>query len=145
MIDDLSRVRRAAFQAANFEDFRQKLLGQEIEKKDEGSQHPDRLSPLTAVIPHSKQCKLDRQRPDDPCTCGADRKHRQVRADMIDAHLCCGGTMSHSNALEIWEYWAQTEAELTTALACSEKYEARLNLAAETYDFDPEHGGRPRS
>ena len=123
MIDDLSRVKRAASHATNFTGF-SKMLQNEI---NERSQHPDRLRPSTAAILHSEHCKLDRPTPDDPCTCGADRKHRQTRADMIDAHLCCGGTMSHSNALEIWEYWAQTEAELAQALEQIEKPTARID------------------
>ena len=140
-MDDLSRVKRAAAGASDFSEFR-RALAREMDRKRE--EHPDRLRPSTAAILHSDQCKLDRATLNDPCTCGADRKHRQTRADMIDAHLCCRGTMSHSNALEIWMYWAQTEAELARALAQIEQHEARLNLAAKTYDFDPEHPERPR-
>lgn len=158
-MDDLSRVKRAADRASDFIGFRNTLQNEQNEKvaaerreQHKPHRHPSvegvppgpRLTGDRTTIMHTEQCKLARPTLQDPCTCGASRKYRLSRSDTIEAHLDSGGTMMHRNALELRNYWSQTERELTASLNAIDRLTARLNLAAETHGFDPEHVEKPR-
>lgn len=128
-MDDLSRVKRAADAAGNYDKFRDMLRSEERRKHHEG--HPPPLaSKLDSAVFHVSTCAQSTtakiggmvKEPFPPCTCGALRRFRRHNAEYIEAHLDSGGTCSHRNALELRDHWAQAEAELTEALEINERF-----------------------
>ncbi len=129
MEDDLSRVRRAADLASNLYEFRNALEKEVVRKYEaEKCKPPSTLASKNHIaLLHLSNCATLREGQRYSCTCGVARKHRQERADMIEALLDCGGTCSHRNALELRDHWYEAEQELVEALETIKKLSERFN------------------
>ena len=140
-MDDLSRVKRAADAATDFDEFRNTLQGEQNLKFNKGHTSPLYTRSDSAVF-HVSTCAQSTtakiggmiKEPFPPCTCGASRRFRQHCAEYIEAHLDSAGTMTHRNALELRDHWAAAESELTDALEQIEKLSARINMAEAVVD-----------